>query len=276
MCIAGPTTTSASSSAVTERGTAALLERVLALPRPLLLAFDVDGTLSPIVDDPAAATVSVELGRALRRLAKARGVRVALITGRDVAALSKMVRVPGAYRALEHGRVVLAPGQRAGGGGPSAPQRRALSAFEHWATVHALPSGAELERKAASRAVHVRRLARRDPKRAEALLAAAATEAQRLGLHPRPGRAVLEAQVALADKGSALRKLRSLTRSRGVLFIGDDLTDLPAIAAAVQLGGLGFFVRSPERPRTPSGASASLRNTDEVAELVIQLADALA
>lgn len=252
------------------------MRRVLSLPRPLLLAFDVDGTLSPIVDDPASASVAAPVGRALRRLAKARGLRVALVTGRDAGALSSMVRVPGAYRALEHGRVLLSPGQRVGGGGPSAAQRRALSAFERWALEHAVASGAELERKTASRAVHVRRLSRRDPALGQAILTRAAAEAARLGLHPRPGRAVLEAQVAPADKGTALRRLRSLSRSRGVVFIGDDLTDLPAIAAAVELGGVGLFVRSAERPRAPRGATGSLPDTDAVARLVTALAEAFA
>ena len=194
---------------MTEAAIARVVSRILTQPRPLLLAFDVDGTLSPIVDDPAQAYVPIEVAAALRKLARARGVCVALVTGRDAAALSKMVRVPGAYRALEHGRLVLKPGQRVSTGGPGASQRRALAAFESWVRSVAVPAGGELEHKSASRALHVRKLARRKPRLAERLLEEAAVEAARLGLHPRPGRAVLEAQVAPADKATALSQLRA-------------------------------------------------------------------
>lgn len=252
-----------------------LVARIVAQPRPLLLAFDVDGTLSPIVDDPQRARVPAAVGAALRRLVKARGVLVALVTGRDAAALSRMVRVPGAYRAVEHGRRILRPGERLRQRAPTAAQRAALSRFDAWAQREAVAHGAELEHKRGSRGLHVRKLARSAPEQAERLLLAAAEVATDCGLHPRKGRAVLEAELEPADKGRAVREIHASTGARGLLFVGDDLTDLPAIAFAVQAGGVGLFVRSPERPEPPGDASGVLNGPPAVATLITKLQLAL-
>lgn len=255
--------------------TEALADAIVDLPRPLLLGFDVDGTLAPIVDDPAAAGVPGPVQGDLRRLVRAHGVSLALITGRDRAALSRMLRVPGAYRAVEHGRVLIAPGQRPQGAGLSRQERECLASYGRWVESTLVPQGAELEAKPQSRGVHVRRLARRAPKRAAALLKQATAEATALGLHVRQGRAVIEAELRPGDKGLALRALAKTTGARAVVYAGDDVTDTPALRAAVELGGLGLFVRSAERPRRPAGVSHSLAGTQAVAHLIEALAHRL-
>ncbi|MCZ7678487.1 MAG: hypothetical protein M5U28_06825 [Sandaracinaceae bacterium] len=90
------------------------------------------------------------------------------------------------------------------------------------------------------------------------------------GLFPREGRAVLEASVARADKGTALVALMSRTGAASVVYAGDDLTDQPAIALASERG-LGVFVRSSERPSAPPGASAELPGPEAVGELLVHL-----
>ena len=106
-----------------------LLETLLRLERPLLVALDVDGTLSPIVRDPDLAEIPEPTRAVLAALAGAPTVELALITGRDLGSLSRMEQLDGVWRAVEHGRVVLAPGQT-----PSRPeltteQREALDRF---------------------------------------------------------------------------------------------------------------------------------------------------
>lgn len=246
----------------------AIAEAVRELPRPLLLAFDVDGTLAPIVDRPEAARVPDELQRELRRLARAEGITVAVLTGRDQRALTRMLRVPGAYRGFEHGRVIVAPGERPNAPQPTRAERARLADFERWVKDEAAPAGAELEQKRASRVLHVRELAKRDPRRAESLLAQAKRVAKAAGLHVRPGRAVLEAELIPGDKGAALRTLYRKTRARGVVYCGDDVTDIPALRAATELGGIGIFVRSAERPRKPSGVRCSVPGTSDIEALV--------
>lgn len=257
---------------VTSKHVADAVATIVALPRPLLLGFDVDGTLAPIVDDPDAAAVPAEVQGGLRRLARLQGVTLALVTGRDRASLSRMARVPGAYRAVEHGRVVIAPGERPRAPGLSRQDRQRLLSFSQWVTQELAPLGAELEVKPQSRGVHVRRLARRAPKRAQALLHKAMVRARAEGLHVREGRAVMEAELSPGDKGVALRALAKASGARAVVYAGDDVTDIPALRAAGDLGGFGIFVRSRERPRKPTGVSKSVSGTDAIAALVAELA----
>lgn len=250
-----------------------LVARAKGLPRPLLVAMDVDGTLAPIVDDPDAARIPPDTARSLRALAGARGMRVALVTGRDARSLGRMAWLGEIYRAVEHGRRLLAPGDRAGRRPRLPPEdRQRLDGFAAWADEHALPHGARLERKDGAVALHVRELAVRAPARAKRLLDQAKAAAIANQLHPRRGRNVLEAELEAGDKGAALRTIHRKLRAKGVVYAGDDLTDAPAIRTAVELGGIGLFVRSKERPRPPRGATAALAGTEAVAAFLDGLA----
>jgi len=248
-----------------------VVERIAAGRRPLLVALDVDGTLAPIVTDPEAARVPPPTRRLLAALARIPGVHIALVTGRDAGSLSRVARVPGAFRAVEHGRVVLGPGERPRRGGLPVVDRARLVAFRAWAEAQ---PGADVETKPASVAVHVRRLARRDEGRARSVLASARREARRRRLTPRDGRWVVEAEVSPGDKAEALARLVTRVRARTVLYAGDDLTDVGAIRAAAARGA-GVFVRSAERRRTPAGASASVDGPDGVVRLLEALLDRL-
>lgn len=250
-----------------------LAARILALPRPLLLAWDVDGTLAPIVDDPAQARVSEGLLENLRSLSDVPGICLALITGRDSNALAAMLSLPAAYLAVEHGAVILAPGEHSEISAVADQDRKKLTAFELWAKERAVKDGAELEVKRSSRGLHVRRLKQRNPELAADLLNEAESVANALGLTARRGRAVLEAELYRGDKGAALQDIATLSGARGVCFAGDDLTDGPAIECAVALGGVGLFVRSVERPRGPALASATLNGCADVQRLVSVLAE---
>ena len=67
----------------TDEGRAGLAA-LLAEPGRALLGVDFDGTLAPIVPDPAQARAHPEVVPLLRRLS-AHGVRVAVVTGRPAA-----------------------------------------------------------------------------------------------------------------------------------------------------------------------------------------------
>ena len=67
-----------------------LLDALLALERPLLLALDIDGTISPIVRDPDLAQIPASTLSTLVGLAGAPMLELALITGRDLTSLSRM------------------------------------------------------------------------------------------------------------------------------------------------------------------------------------------
>jgi trehalose 6-phosphate phosphatase len=58
---------------------------------------------------------------------------------------------------------------------------------------------------------------------------------EELGLSVHPGRGVLEMRLPGYDKGAALRRLARELGARVVLFVGDDVGDLPAFAAVAEL-----------------------------------------
>ncbi|MGB5415834.1 MAG: trehalose-phosphatase, partial [Polyangiales bacterium] len=84
----------------------ALVESLLELERPLLVALDVDGTISPIVRDPDLARIPASTLSNLETLARAPGVGLALITGRALSSIARMEQLEGIWRAVEHGGLV--------------------------------------------------------------------------------------------------------------------------------------------------------------------------
>lgn len=246
----------------------ALVEALLTLERPLLLALDVDGTLSPIVRDPDLAQIPASTLSTLASLAKKPMVEVAIITGRDLSSLSRMEQLEGVWRAVEHGGLVLAPGQAPSQRKLTSAQHHALGRFREWVDAHA--QDAFIEYKPQAIAVHVRGIAEDDPVRAEQLLREADELAQRLGLHVRRGKALREVEAVVHDKGRALREVFERSGARSVFFAGDDFTDFPAIDFA-SAHGVSAFVCSEEQRGPPSSPATLLQSVDEVATLLSQL-----
>ena len=244
---------------------AGLRRRFATLARPVLLGLDVDGTLARIVSDPARARVPDATQKVLRRLARRDEYRVALITGRDLPALRRMARVPGAWRVVEHGARIVVPGERPKRTRLSREDRERLEAFAAWAD----EGPGRVEHKTRSVALHVRGL--EEPLATERL-EAAKQAARAQGLQAREGRAVLEAELESGDKGVALAKLDELTGAASVFFAGDDLTDLPAIRYA-KGRGIGVFIKSEERPQRPKQASFAVAGPAELARFLSSLAD---
>ena len=251
-------------------------QRFDALAPPVLLGLDVDGTLAPIVDRPEDAAVPDETQRILRKLAKAEGLIVALVTGRDLRALRAMARVPGAWRAVEHGGHIVAPGERASRRSMTADETRRVEGFVHWAEGAIAEPGSDarlsLERKARSVALHTRGSSSSESQR---WLEEAKRAARRFALNAREGRAVLEAELDSADKGVALATLHERTGARSVFYAGDDLTDLPAIRYAKE-HGIGVFVKSEERPQRPKQASFAVPGHQALAVFLGSLAESRA
>lgn len=247
---------------------ASLLDSLMNLERPLLMALDVDGTLAPIVRDPDLAEIPAQTLSTLAALAEAPMVELALITGRDLSSLARMEQLEGVWRAVEHGGLVLAPGQQPSRRDLTSEQREALDRFRQWVDANA--RDAFIEHKPQAIAVHVRGIAAQDPRRAEQLLRQSDELAKHLGLHVRRGKALREAEAVRYDKGRALGEIFERCGARSVFFAGDDLTDFPAIEFATE-HGIGAFVRSDEWRDTPSGTAVILQSVDEVAALLSQL-----
>ena len=75
----------------------------------LLLMMDYDGTLSPIVPDPAQAWLPAAVRANLRALADRSRIRLAIVSGRDLADLRRRIGVPEAIYAGCHGLEIVGP-----------------------------------------------------------------------------------------------------------------------------------------------------------------------
>jgi trehalose-phosphatase len=238
--------------------------------RRLVVFLDYDGTLTPIVDDPAAATLSSAARAAVEGLA--RRVPVAVVSGRDLDDVRARVGLEGVYYAGSHGFDIAGPGvreqNRAGTAALPALDAAEASVRRRLAGV----AGAQVERKRFSIAVHYRRVrAAQDVAQVKEAVAAAAAE------HPTlrraTGKKVLELQPAADwDKGRAVLWLLSqLTRDGDEalpLYIGDDTTDEDAFRALADRG-VSVLVADAARP---TAAGYVLADPERVRRLLQRLA----
>jgi trehalose 6-phosphate phosphatase len=201
-----------------------------------LVAVDFDGVLSPIVPDPARAVALPGTADVLSAVA-ARVARVAVVTGRpaaDAVRLGSLADVPGLVVLGHYGLQRWSAGTLTTPGsddGVELARRRV-------AELAAARPGVTVEDKHHSVALHTRSAP--DPAAALAELRphadAVAAEA---GLQVTPGRFVLELRPVGVDKGVAIRSLVAETGATAVLYAGDDLGDLPAVAAVRELSSSG-------------------------------------
>jgi trehalose 6-phosphate phosphatase len=238
---------------VTPQLHAALAE--VATRRPLLVASDYDGVLSELVDDPSAAVPAPGVAEVLARLAAADGVIVVLVSGRGVADLQRTSGLTGRYRWVgSHGAEFDGPLT-----GELADRRDALASA--LAPVVADVAGARLEVKPASVAVHVRSVP-------DAQVGAALLDRVRATADPsltlKPGKNVLELAVTDADKGRALRRLRTELGAAAAIYLGDDVTDEDGFRA-LQPGDVGIKVGD--------GETAAAHRVADIAAAVAALED---
>lgn len=241
-------------------------------PAEACLVLDFDGTLAPIVDDPATSRMPGATRDVIERLTGLLG-RVAIVSGRPAGFLADRVDVDGAHLVGLYGleRVedgVVVPDPRVAEHEPAlAGARRTLSAIvADW-------PGAELEDKGRALALHWRRAEDRQGA-AEALTAAAREAAD--GLEVEDGKMVIELRPPVpADKGTAVAQLAE--RFGEVAYAGDDLGDLPAFAEVGRRGGLSVAVDHGEEtdPRLRDAADVVVDGTDGMVSWLTALADRL-
>jgi trehalose 6-phosphate phosphatase len=217
------------------------------------ICLDFDGTVAPIVDDPAAARPLPGMVDLLGPLAD-RYAAVALVSGRPATYLASHAAAPGVrylgmygLEEIVEGRVQVDPRLEA------ARPAVAAAARDLAADPAVTGSGAHLEDKRYAVAVHTRRVA--DPGRwAGPVGEAAARIAARPDLEVVPGRMVWELRPQVhSDKGDAVRRVRAESGAEVLVVVGDDLGDLPGFAVAAGLAaeggdGLRVAVRSAEAP----------------------------
>ncbi|WP_319429720.1 trehalose-phosphatase [Mycobacterium sp. RTGN5] len=208
---------------------------VARVPR-LLVASDFDGTVAPIVSNPADARPIPAAAEALAALATLPSTSAALISGRAL----RDLRVLSGGPADVH--LVGSHGSEFDAGFLDAidePAKALLARIEQTMTalIERYP-GATVEIKPVSVAFHVRNAA---PEHAQQALDDALNAVRDWDIHLTEGKAVREFAVIDTDKGAALDQLRERSDASAVVFFGDDVTDEKAFSRLTD-GDIGVKV----------------------------------
>jgi len=227
----------------------------------LLVASDFDGTLAPIVNDPAAARALPDAADALVALADQPSVSVALISGRALATLRELSAMPSSVALVGSHGAEFDTGFA--NDVDEALLRRIVD--ELMAIADGRP-GVAVETKLASVALHVRNASDSD---GEAALAEAREAARSWDAEITAGKKVLEFAVVSTDKGEAVDILRDRADATAVVFFGDDVTDEKAFAR-MRDGDVGVKVGQGE-----TLARYRIDSPDDVASALAYLLDTL-
>ena len=241
------------------------LTSVAGVPR-LLVTSDFDGTLAPIVNNPADARPLPEAASALIALADVPDTAAALISGRALEVLRSLSSMPDTVH------LVGSHGAEFDSGFSHDIDRDLVDRIT--AELNAIAAhrpGVAVETKPASVALHVRNASADDGAAAldEARAAAGAWDA-----HLTEGKAVLEFAVISTDKGEAVDILRDQHDASAVVFFGDDVTDEKAFRR-LRDGDVGVKVGPGDtaagyRIETPDDVATALEYILNARETVFQ------
>lgn len=183
----------------------------------LLITSDFDGTLAPIVNNPADARPLPDAAATLVALAELPGTATALISGRALSVLRELSGMPATVHMIgSHGAEFDT------GFAHRIDTELLATITAELRAIAADRPGVAVETKPASVALHVRNAA---PADAEAALAQARTAAKAWPAELTEGKAVIEFAVISTDKGEAIDILRKEFDASAVVYFGDDVTD---------------------------------------------------
>lgn len=217
---------------------------------------DVDGTLIDLAETPDGARTPDGLTELLRALHERSGGAVAVVSGRSLADLERLLQGAPVAAAGLHGIERRDPaGRVTGAARTTAPVARVATELEGHAARH---PGLLVERKGPALALHFRR--RPTLAGYAGRLANAALRQLGPAYRLQRGKRVLELRPRGADKGDVVRDFLALAPFRGTrpVFIGDDLTDEAGFAEVERHGGMSIKVgpgRSAARWRLPDASA---------------------
>ena len=205
------------------------------------LFLDLDGTIAAFAIKPSSIGPDRRRTALLQRLGVILGGRLAIISGRPIVDIDRILEHSATAVAGTHG-LELRTRNAQSYTRPHPAIRQTHRAFMTLAADH---PGVIVEMKGSSVALHYR--AR--PDLAGALARAVADLHCGAGLILQVGDMVLELMTPGPDKGDALRAFMAEAPFAGArpIFLGDDVTDESAFRAAEALGGFGVRV-GPPRP----------------------------
>ena len=225
----------------------AAIARIARVPQ-LLVACDYDGTLAPLVDDPAYAVPLPEAAAAIRAARRrCRRPRSRSSPGGRCATWPRCRGCP----ARSTSSAATARSSTSASSSASQPEVAELrtrlgQAVSELARDH---PGVRLEQKPASVAVHTRGAEPRR-RRERCSRQVRSGPAAWPGVHVTTGKDVIELSVVATDKGTAVDELRTQHSASAVIFLGDDATDETAFAK-LQGPDIGIKIGHGRRDQRP-------------------------
>lgn len=240
-----------------------LAAHVATCARPLLVGFDVDGVLSPLVAHAADAALVPGVLDSLIALAAVTPVGV--VSGRSIDGLTRFGFPTDLMMAGSHGAEWRGRPFRPLDAAETHRMKRIRDAADQAA--RAAGPGAWVEIKPTALVVHVKEA---DPARASAAFARLERDARSIpGTHIQHGHNVLEISVREASKAVAVMAMATEVAAATTVFLGDDLTD-ENVFARLAPTDIGIRVGT-----GPTSASHRLRDPEAVRRFVAALVTAL-
>lgn len=245
--------------------------------RHILLLLDYDGTLTPIVERPELAELSVGVRRLLRALVRQRRFTIGILSGRALADLKNKVGIDGIIYAGNHGLEIEGPGVNFIN--PLAEEMTPIIRIINQVLSRTLGTirGVLVEDKGLTLSVHYRLVEEGKTREVKSMFDRIVSGAQALGkIRVTSGKKVLEVRPAVDwDKGKAIKLLMKKYakggRESGLLpiYLGDDLTDEDGFRVIEKYGnGISVFVGEARQETT---ARYFLKSPAEVAEFLVLL-----
>ncbi len=263
------------------------LAEIVTQRQDLLIMTDYDGTLVPIRERPDLAVPGPELLQAVKRLRRTDKVAFAVISGRSLEDLEKMIPVSGIYLIGCHGAQFRTPnGERFAKTDPD----RLHPIMDRLAEIASGCTGGKkgflVEHKGISLAFHYRQAEARGQVEATGqaqtaavrevlevlarFLKKAAPLMAGAGLEAMAGKKVVEIHPRNINKGEAVKYLMNRYPKHYPLYFGDDTTDEDAFTAVAERG-TGVLVSGRTVPERYSAASLTLPGPADVIKFLENL-----
>jgi len=227
----------------------------------LLVAADYDGTLAPLVSDPASAEAHPEALVALKAMTAMPQTHVAIVSGRSLVDLGQH------FKDLDRAHLIGSHGSEfePGFATPISPDSMVLvdRVKAEAQQIAAQTPGTMVELRPVGVAFHYRNT----QLSAEAVDQLLGGLMSHPGIYVRHGKQVVEFSVVQTDKGRALQSLRQRVGASLVVFFGDDVTDEDAFA---MLTGPDVGIKVGEGP---TAAKSGVASTLDAARILADIAE---